>query len=441
MDPSVREELCKYLARVLVSFQDQYLAHEQQDALSGLLCQVWLPKTMDSVHSVQLYTKGQPFFIAGSHGADFLALFRCLSCRYEFGTDEAKPRELGAPGRVYLYSKPEFSSNVQHMSSSDYHRQSSARLCSIQSCILFPVFDMRWPERALAVIEIVQNNDQMDFIMITEMILRNLMMYNLASCSLDDVRMMMGQSSESPKFQIVQDMNMMPEFAGDGPSLVDSHTNNTPMAGDIERGGNVKGFVFANDSKKLGTGLSTSCLRSLMKKKKIKTLPKRSMAKYEEDVNILLGKQQLGLHRVPSSRGIDSRWKRVQDMPCRSRVSEDSEGACPDGAFPIQSSRMGKVKFWSRKSSSNSIRISPSEDVQPATASPRNESWPEMESIQRQSVEGTQPVIENSGNSSGKFRSESDDWIGMIDPAMVELMMTEDFGTDFGDIGDLSSLP
>lgn len=32
---------------------------------------------------------------------DLLALFRCLSCRYNFSTTTAAPDLLGAPGRVF----------------------------------------------------------------------------------------------------------------------------------------------------------------------------------------------------------------------------------------------------------------------------------------------------------------------------------------------------
>ncbi len=36
---------------------------------------------------------------------DLLALFRCISCRFAFGTDVARPTSLGAPGRVYTSSE------------------------------------------------------------------------------------------------------------------------------------------------------------------------------------------------------------------------------------------------------------------------------------------------------------------------------------------------
>ena len=44
-----------------------------------------------------------PFAVAGM--GDLLALFRCISCRFAFGTDVSKPATLGAPGRVYTSSE------------------------------------------------------------------------------------------------------------------------------------------------------------------------------------------------------------------------------------------------------------------------------------------------------------------------------------------------
>lgn len=440
MNIGSRDDLCKHLARVLVSFQDQYMANEQQSAPTGLLCQVWLPHSQDNGLTVQLQTKGQPFFIAGSRGADLLALFRCLSCRYEFGTDQSKPRELGAPGRVFISSKPECSRNVQQMASSDYHRQPSAKLCSVQSCILFPVFDVCSPGKSLAIVEIVQNNDQMDFLSITRMILDNLIKHGMTSSSLEDVGILMGQPQESPKFQMVQDLNaaLGPfDFMNDT-VLSKGDANMAFVLSDSDGSGNLKGFVSTKDSRRLG--VSSSRLKTLMKTKKIKTLPKLSMAKYEQDVNLSLTNQlnDNKLHKVPSYGGLDSRWKRVHDIPSTAEPEDDN---CPDGAFPIQPSRSGRLKYWSRKSSSNSARNSPqgfatlpSMLVEPNTAN--------KGSLSGQSDEQNRTSLDNSGNINDKdTKTESDDWIGMIDPAMLELMMTEDFGSDLGDIGDMTGLP
>ena len=44
-------------------------------------------------------SQGLPFCMAGV--GDLLALFRCISCRYGFGTDASCPELLGAPGRVF----------------------------------------------------------------------------------------------------------------------------------------------------------------------------------------------------------------------------------------------------------------------------------------------------------------------------------------------------
>ena len=51
------------------------------------------------ISSMPFLLQGLPFCVAGI--GDFLALFRCISCRYCFGTDVQKPELLGAPGRVY----------------------------------------------------------------------------------------------------------------------------------------------------------------------------------------------------------------------------------------------------------------------------------------------------------------------------------------------------
>ena len=48
-------------------------------------------------------SQGLPFCVAGT--GDLLALFRCISCRYCFGTDVGAPLMLGAPGRVFTSSE------------------------------------------------------------------------------------------------------------------------------------------------------------------------------------------------------------------------------------------------------------------------------------------------------------------------------------------------
>lgn len=441
MDEEFREDLCKSLARVLVSFQDQYLAIETSDSvpLSGLLCQVWLPRMLEDGATVQLQTKGQPFFIAGSHGADFLALFRCLSCRYEFGTHGGKPGELGAPGRVYLSRKPEFSANVQEMNVSDYHRQSSARLCSVQSCILFPLFHMQNPECSLGVIEIVQNNEHMDFLRISEMIIIHLMRYDLTSCPLDNVRQMLDKPDGPLDMPVPQDLRIKLR-------QVDAYGNYTDQ-NDVEDGGGRVKRPVEKASRKLGTRLSNSNLQSLMKKKKIKTLQKHNVTRYEQDVDLSLLQKHEDFYQVPPSlqQGVDSRWNRVQDIPTRCRQSIESDEDFPDGAFAVKSSRSGKMKYWSKKQSSTRISpsghgdLSPGASMKPGTFAPMSGPILELPSLERLSDPTNSRG--NSKDSSGRDKTNSEDWIGMIDPAMVELMMTEDLlGADFANFDDITDL-
>lgn len=53
-----------------------------------------------SLHrTAHVAAQGLPFCVAGT--GDLLALFRCISCRYCFGTNLREPAMLGAPGRVF----------------------------------------------------------------------------------------------------------------------------------------------------------------------------------------------------------------------------------------------------------------------------------------------------------------------------------------------------
>lgn len=53
-----------------------------------------------------------PFCVAGL--GDLLALFRCISCRFAFGTDVKKVSQLGAPGRVFTSSEVRRRGGAQH---------------------------------------------------------------------------------------------------------------------------------------------------------------------------------------------------------------------------------------------------------------------------------------------------------------------------------------
>ena len=137
---------------------------------------MWLPQ-QSSDGQVVLKTKEMPFCVAGM--GDLLALFRCISCRFSFQTDDTQPERLGAPGRVFLSGCPEMACNVQHYPPGAYLRVAEAAQCRVQAHMLLPVFACS-PEdigenfekisKAIAVIEIVQASDDMSFLPMAQLI-------------------------------------------------------------------------------------------------------------------------------------------------------------------------------------------------------------------------------------------------------------------------------
>lgn len=116
-----------------------------------------------------------PFCVAGM--GDLLALFRCISCRFNFAADPARLNALGAPGRVFVSGEPELACNVQSYPHGAYLRQAEAAQCRVQSSMLLPVF-MHPPKQpvdihsnsALAVIEVVQTSDDMAFLPVAHLL-------------------------------------------------------------------------------------------------------------------------------------------------------------------------------------------------------------------------------------------------------------------------------
>ncbi|KAK9816844.1 hypothetical protein WJX72_005826 [[Myrmecia] bisecta] len=129
-------------------------------AQSVALAQVWLPERSHG-GGISLQTKGVPFCVNGSE--EMLALFRCISCRYQFSTDIRQLRLLGAPGRVFLTGKPEMCEDVQQLDASVYRRLSEARACSVRSTLLLPLYASPRRDIAVAVFEVVQTSCALPF--------------------------------------------------------------------------------------------------------------------------------------------------------------------------------------------------------------------------------------------------------------------------------------
>jgi hypothetical protein len=134
-----------------------------------------------------------PFCVAGM--GDLLALFRCISCRFNFGADPSKPESLGAPGRVFTTGKPELACNVQQYSRESYLRRAEAEQCRVQSSMLLPVFSIPPNSKdastsssvALGVVEVVQTSDDMDFLPVARLLGTVLIKCGLYTSSVDQV--------------------------------------------------------------------------------------------------------------------------------------------------------------------------------------------------------------------------------------------------------------
>jgi len=149
---------------------------------------------------------------------DLLALFRCISCRFNFSADPAQPESMGAPGRVFLAGEPELACNVQLYPRTAYLRRAEAEQCRVQSSMLLPVFQVRVSgsissnaaspygldaavassggESAggfgkgdvLGVLEVVQTSDDMDFIPVAQLLGIVLRKCDLATSTIEEVR-------------------------------------------------------------------------------------------------------------------------------------------------------------------------------------------------------------------------------------------------------------
>ncbi|KAK9868521.1 hypothetical protein WJX84_003456 [Apatococcus fuscideae] len=178
--PEIMEDICSWIClldkQLRTDLLDTFV--QTQSPTSGSLCQVWLPETT-SHGSVVLKSKGLPFCVAGI--GDFLALFRCISCRYCFGTDVQKPELLGAPGRVFTTLTPEMSQNVQQYSKSVYLRASEAQQCKVQSTLVVPLFDGNDHHQPCGVLEVVQAVQDMSFDNVMQTLASVLQLYGLST--------------------------------------------------------------------------------------------------------------------------------------------------------------------------------------------------------------------------------------------------------------------
>jgi len=450
------------LARTLVGFQDQYLfAWPSQ----GILCQSWLPTCPSEVsvsngsadqgvdrqslsgHPV-LRTKGNPFFLAGLSGADHLAFFRCISCRYTFGTDVNVPKELGAPGRVFLTGKPEVLGNVGAMAPEHFHRSDHAKTCMVQSCMILPVMDPESQFKCVGVIEVLTNNADLAYSRMSAMLAEQLSKHGLSTCQVSD-QGSEGGGEVSPE---LRQPHITPGAFAAGAEPAERSARDPPA--EVPVGHGRVGMITGKDSVRLG--LSKADLMTLMKQKRIKTLSRNSMGRYEEEVDLVLEAPAGTLQKVPSEKAIDSRWGAARRLPEKRRVLEAIERKkkgrrkCMtrdfgDGGFPVIRQADGTLVADYAAIAENELRREMAAAGQRESrrgggvggSAPRAQTGPSASPFE--GAAGGPRVTDDGRNSGDHTLSAqgSDDWLGMIDPQMLELMVNDNVIDAIGNMDDI----
>ncbi|KAG1674596.1 hypothetical protein FOA52_001845 [Chlamydomonas sp. UWO 241] len=147
---------------------------------SGALVQVWMPQESMDGQTV-LVSQGLPYAVVGV--GDLLALFRCVSVRYQFLADPSQPALMGAVGRVYCSMEPEMTRDVQKYDKRVYLRVSEAQRCRVHSTLVVPVFCPQEQRRPVAVFELVQSDRDCSFSAVMHWLQRSLESVSLYTCS------------------------------------------------------------------------------------------------------------------------------------------------------------------------------------------------------------------------------------------------------------------
>jgi len=173
---AVATQFRERMARMVVDLNNQLA-----DSQSGSLIQIWMPDRENG--GAQLQTQGLPYAVTGT--GDLLALFRCVSCRYNFSTDVMQPCLLGAPGRVYTTLEPEMCNDLQKYHKQIYLRVNEAQRCMVHSTVVMPFFDTPNREKAVGVLEVIKTAKNVSFSDLVERLTESLARVDFFSSDMD----------------------------------------------------------------------------------------------------------------------------------------------------------------------------------------------------------------------------------------------------------------
>ncbi len=455
---AANDEVHGTVARTLIRFQDEYLARWPSQ---GLLCQTWWPcdpldvdpeqlPDASSMSNVVLRTKGHPFFVAGQSGADNLAFFRCISCRYTFATDVQVPRELGAPGRVWISGKPEALGNVGAMTREEFHRSDHAKTCSVKCCLLLPVFYRGREGQSICILEVLTNNTDLEYTQMWALFAKELAMYGLATCPLSDLEKgSEGAGQISPSLK--QGFSVKP-------FLEHGHSGREGPEGRGAGNAASKLVAAASDSARLGMTLAD--LKLLMQQRRIKTLSRVSMGRYEDEVDAALnesvalqgGKRQ----RLPAETGVDSRWDAARRKPEKQRKQASKEmKQQPKQQSTQQSTQQRTTRQWGASMSGDLLQagfpvvreangnlvadvgmITGRKNVPQTNVASASKQSDDPEGFPPDGILGHSDRA-GSGGTTPLSGGDSEDWLGMIDPQMLDLLVQDDVLDAVGNLEDI----
>ncbi|RDX76154.1 Protein NLP8, partial [Mucuna pruriens] len=148
------------------------LSFFKESAGGGILAQVWVP--IKHGDQLILSTTEQPYLLD-----EMLAGYREVSRTFTFSAEGESGCFLGLPGRVFTSKAPEWTSNVEYYSMSEYSRVKHAIYHKVRGSIAFPIFDLHSEMPCCGVLELVTTKEKPDFDRELEIVCRALQHVNL----------------------------------------------------------------------------------------------------------------------------------------------------------------------------------------------------------------------------------------------------------------------
>ena len=381
--------------------------------------------------------QGQPYCVAGS--GDLLALFRCVSCRYTFGTDISKPENLGAPGRVLVTSVPELACNVQDYPEELYFRKQVAQQCRVQSTMILPIIESKGDE-ILGVIECVQTTNDMNFEAVSDMLRDVMELCGFKTCSREQVQELLpsvaltnGNFPGNTGIMMNAVLASSDEFcetdSSQSHAVEGGSDNNVDIASgtDIRRQRSKTKWKYSK-----GNSFKRS-LRLILKQKRIQRWSAESLKKASTAIDQVWEQNHVDNPQNDAEKYLDSRWLILSRIiPVNSWKSDASKdntpvqpvGPLPDGAIAMSIKNDSGHSKNEKKTSPR--RKTPQRKGKSINSNSNVSNFKAVDEImppaETTPTAGDDVHALDLGNS-----DDGDAMLGMMDPSMLGALMSSDF--------------